>query len=152
MSKQTHIVILGAGYAGVHAAKKLAKKYKKNDDIKITLIDKNPFHTLMTELHEVAGGRVEEDSVKVTLSEIFHRTKVNVVVDRIENVDMDKQEVVTTNGQYTYDYLMIGMGNEPAYFGVPGVKEHGFSLWSLEDALKIREHIEYKFRAASLVP
>ena len=45
---------------------------------------------------------------------------------------------------------MIGMGNEPAYFGVSGVKEHGFSLWSLEDALKIREHIEYKFRAASL--
>lgn len=150
MSKQTHIVILGAGYAGVHAAKKLAKKYKKNDDIKITLIDKNPYHTLMTELHEVAGGRVHEESVKVELSEIFHRTKVNVVVDRIENVDMEKQAVQTTHGEYTYDYLMIGMGNEPAYFGVPGVKEHGFSLWSLEDALKLREHIEYKFRAASL--
>ena len=150
MSKQTHIVILGAGYAGVHAAKKLAKKYKKNDDIKITLIDKNPYHTLMTELHEVAGGRVHEESVKVELSEIFHRTKVNVVVDRIENVDMEKQAVKTTHGEFTYDYLMIGMGNEPAYFGVPGVKEHGFSLWSLEDALKLREHIEYKFRAASL--
>lgn len=150
MSKKTNIVILGAGYAGVHAAKKLAKKYKKNDDVQITLIDKNPFHTLMTELHEVAGGRVEEESVKVNLSEIFHRTKVNVVVDYIENVDMKAQKVKTKFGEYTYDYLMIGMGNEPAYFGVPGVKENGFSLWSLEDALKIREHIEYKFKAASL--
>ena len=70
MSKK--IVILGAGYAGVHAAKKLAKKYKKNNDVEITLIDKNPFHTLMTELHEVAGGRVSEDSVKIELSKIFH--------------------------------------------------------------------------------
>ena len=150
MSKKTNIVILGAGYAGVHAAKKLAKKYKKNDDVQITLIDKNPFHTLMTELHEVAGGRVEEESVKVELSEIFHRTKVNVVVDYIEKVDMDAQKVKTKFGEYTYDYLMVGMGNEPAYFGVPGVKENGFSLWSLEDALKIREHIEHKFKEASL--
>ena len=150
MSKKTNIVIHGAGYAGVHAAKKLAKQYKKYDDVQITLIDKNPFHTLMTELHEVAGGRVEEESVKVNLSEIFHRTKVNVVVDYIENVDMKAQKVKTKFGEYTYDYLMIGMGNEPAYFGVPGVKENGFSLWSLEDALKIREHIEYKFKAASL--
>lgn len=150
MSNKTNIVILGAGYAGVHAAKKLAKKYKKNSNVTITLIDKNPFHTLMTELHEVAGGRVPEESVKVNLSQIFHRTKVNVVVDYITHVDTASQKVTTKHGEYTYDYLMIGMGNEPAYFGVPGVKEHGFSLWSIEDALKIREHIEYKFKAASL--
>ena len=150
MSNKTKIVILGAGYAGVHAAKKLAKKYKKNNAIEITLIDKNPYHTLMTELHEVAGGRVSEESVKVTLSQIFHRTKVNLVVDYITNVDMVSHKVTTKHGEYSYDYLMIGMGNEPAYLGIPGVKEHGFSLWSLEDALKIKEHIEYQFKRDAL--
>ena len=135
MSKK--IVILGAGYAGVHAAKKLAKKYKKNNDVEITLIDKNPFHTLMTELHEVAGGRVPEESVKIELSKIFNRTKVNVVVDYIENVDTDKKIVTTKDGSFDYDYLIVGTGSEPAFFGVPGVKENGFTLWSLEDALKI---------------
>lgn len=147
MSKK--IVILGAGYAGVHAAKKLAKKYKKNNDVEITLIDKNPFHTLMTELHEVAGGRVPEESVKIELSKIFHRTKVNVVVDYIENVDIDKKIVTTKEGSFDYDYLIVGTGSEPAFFGVPGVKENGFTLWSLEDALKIREHIKSRFKAAS---
>lgn len=147
---ETKIVILGAGYAGVHAAKKLAKKYRKNNDVTITLIDKNPYHTLMTELHEVAGGRVPEESVKLDLHKIFHRTKVNVVVDYIENVDVDKQVVKTTHGTYEYSYLMVGLGSEPAYFGVPGVKEHGFSLWSLDDALKIREHIKEQFKKASL--
>lgn len=146
----TNIVILGAGYAGVHAAKKLAKKYKKNNDVTITLIDKNPYHTLMTELHEVAGGRVPEESVKLDLHKIFHRTKVNVVVDYIENVDLEKQVVKTTHGTYDYSYLMVGLGSEPAYFGVPGVKEHGFSLWSLDDALTIREHIKRQFKMASL--
>ncbi|WP_297634388.1 NAD(P)/FAD-dependent oxidoreductase [uncultured Clostridium sp.] len=145
----TKIVILGAGYAGVHAAKKLGKKYKKRSDVEITLIDKNPYHTLMTELHEVAGGRVPEESVKIELGRIFHRSKVNVVVDFIEKVDTDKKVIKTKQGEFEYDYLMLGMGSEPAFFGVPGVKENGFTLWSLEDALKIKSHIENRVREAS---
>ncbi|WP_042275850.1 FAD-dependent oxidoreductase [[Clostridium] dakarense] len=145
----TKIVILGAGYAGVHAAKKLAKKYKKNNEVEITLIDKNPYHTLMTELHEVAGGRVPEESVKVDLYRIFNRTKVNVVVDYIENVDSNKNVVKTKQGEYNYDYLIIGVGSEPAFFGVEGVKENGFTLWSLEDALKIKAHIKDRVKEAS---
>ena len=145
----TNIVILGAGYAGVHAAKKLSKKYKKNNDVEITLIDKNPYHTLMTELHEVAGGRVPEESVKVDLYRIFHRTKVNVVVDYIESVDNENNTVITTQGKYDYDYLIIGTGSEPAFFGVPGVKENGFTLWSLEDALEIKSHIKNRVKEAS---
>lgn len=145
----TKIVILGAGYAGVHAAKKLSKKYKKNNDVEITLIDKNPYHTLMTELHEVAGGRVPEESVKVDLYRIFNRTKVNIVVDYIENVDSDNNVVNTKQGEYEYDYLIIGTGSEPAFFGVDGVKENGFTLWSLEDALKIKAHIKNRVKEAS---
>ena len=144
-----NIVVLGAGYAGVHAAKKLARKYKKNKDVTITLIDKNPYHTLMTELHEVAGGRVPKESIKIELSRIFHRTKVDVVVDLIENVDSEKKIVKTTNGSFSYDYLIIGTGSEPAFFGVPGVKENAFTLWSLEDALKIKAHIKDRVKKAS---
>jgi len=142
MDKQKNILILGAGYAGVHAAKMLAKKYKKNKDINITIIDKNPFHTLMTELHEVAGGRVHPESVQVDLGKIFNRTKVNVVTDYIKGIDTDKKIVTTELGTYNYDYLIIGTGSEPSFFGVPGVKEHGFTLWSFEDSIRIREHIQ----------
>jgi NADH:ubiquinone reductase (H+-translocating) len=149
MSNLTKVLVLGAGYGGVQVAKKLAKKYKKNDNVEITLIDKNPFHTLMTELHEVAGGRVHPESVQIELSKIFHRTKVNVVTDYIEKVDTDKKEVTTANGKYNYDYLVIGTGSEPAFFGVPGVKENGFTLWSFEDAIRIREHVESMFKAAA---
>lgn len=149
MSDKKNILILGAGYGGVHVAKKLAKKYKKNNNVEITLIDKNPFHTLMTELHEVAGGRVHPESVQIELSKIFARTKVNVVTDLIEKVDTDNKTVKTTNGNYTYDYLVVGTGSEPAFFGVPGVKENGFTLWSFEDAMKIRQHVQKMFKLAA---
>ena len=65
------VVIIGGGYAGVHAGKILHKAFKKDKDVSVTLIDKNSYHTLMTELHEVAGNRVSEDSVKISYNRIF---------------------------------------------------------------------------------
>ncbi|WP_322545424.1 NAD(P)/FAD-dependent oxidoreductase, partial [Clostridium perfringens] len=93
---------------------------------------------------------VHPESVQVELCKIFGKSKVNVVTDFIEKVDTDKKVVKTTHGEYSYDYLVIGTGSEPAFFGVPGVKENGFTLWSFEDALKIRKHIQDMFAKASL--
>ncbi len=149
MNNKKHIVILGAGYGGVHAAKLLHKKYKKNDSVEITLIDKNPYHTLMTELHEIAGGRVEKDSVQVDIRRTFHKTKVNVVTDVVSEIDFKNNSLKAELTDYNYDYLILGTGSEPAYFGVKGVQENAFSLWSLEDAIKIREHIKTMFAKAS---
>src|SRR5690606_11336706 len=82
------IIVLGGGYGGVLTAKKLAKKLKKQPDVRITLIDRNPYHTLLTELHEVAANRVDEDSIKIDLKKIFAGFKnVDVVLDNIENID-----------------------------------------------------------------
>ena len=67
------IIILGGGYAGVHAGKILHKAFKKDETVSVTLIDKNSYHTLMTELHEVAGNRVGEDSVRISYKRIFQR-------------------------------------------------------------------------------
>lgn len=150
MSKGKRIVILGAGYGGVNAAKRLNRFLKKSEDINITLIDKKPYHTLMTELHEVAGARVEQDSVQVRLSKIFAGTKVKLVNDIVTKIDFEKRQLDGENGNYPYDYLIIGSGAEPAFFGVEGVKENGFTIWSLEDALKIRHHIVEMFEKASV--
>lgn len=149
MVSKKNIVILGAGYGGVHAAKLLSKKYKKNENVEITLIDKKPIHTLMTELHEVAGGRVDPDSVQVDLRKIFYGSKVNIVTEEVKSVNMKDQVLVSEFSEYKYDYLVMGTGSEPAYFGVAGVEEHGFSLWSLDNAIKIRHHIENMFKLAS---
>lgn len=149
MGNVKKIVILGTGYAGVHAAKMLHKKFKKDDTVEITLIGKNPYHTLMTELHEVAGGRVEQDSVQINLQRIFSAKKVNVVLDEITKIDFNNKTLTSDLKSYNYDYLILGAGSEPAFFGVPGVKENSFTIWSLDDALKIREHIENMFKKAA---
>lgn len=144
------IVIIGGGYAGVHAAKKLAKKYKKDDSVTITLIDRHSYHTMMTELHEVAAHRVEPDAIQYDLRKLFNRTKVKLVTDNVKNVDYEKKIVTTEHGSFPFDYLILGMGGEPNDFGTPGVKENGYTLWSWEDAVKLREHIEKIVHQAAL--
>ncbi len=143
------IVILGGGYAGVHAAKHFHKAFKKNQDVKITLIDKNHHHTLMTELHEVAGDRVPDDSVRISFDRIFAGTTVNVVQDEIVKLDPEAGKLYSETAEYGYDYLLMGTGAETTDFGIPGIKEHSLPLWSFNHAIHIREHVrEMFFKAA----
>lgn len=146
------IIILGGGYAGIEAAKVLSKKYRKNNQVDITLIDKNTYHTLMTELHEVAGSRVEADAVMVSYDRIFAGTKVKVVTDSIIDVDFANRKLRSKNSEYDYDYLVLGTGGSPEFFDIEGVQENSFTLWSLEDAMRIRCHFEEQFRLAAREP
>lgn len=150
MGNNKKIVIIGAGYGGLHAAKLLNKKLKNNPDIEVTLIDKKPYHTLLTDLHEVAGSRIEPDSVRIYLHKVFAGKRVNIILDEIEKIDHEKQQVIGKKGAYQYDYLILGIGSEPCDFGIPGVFEYGFNVGSLEAAIRTREHIEEMFRKASV--
>ncbi len=143
-----HVVVLGAGYGGVSAAKRLAKLSKKTPGMEITLIDKSSTHDLITELHEVAGNRIEADDLQISLTRLFESTPVNVIQDQIDNIDFENKKITSSNHEYSYDYLILGAGSQPADFGIDGVKEHSFTLWSVEDSEKIREHILNMFQEA----
>lgn len=143
------VLILGAGYGGVHAAQVLDRLSKGGSDIDITLINKTPYHTLLTELHEVAGNRIHPDAVRIPLDKIFKKSNVKVVEDTITDIDFKNKKLSSSNKHYAYDYLVLGFGSEPAYFGIPGMEEHSFSLWSFEDAITIKNHIVEMFCMAS---
>ena len=130
MKALKNIVIVGAGYAGVLTAKKLAKRLKKQEDVQITVIDKNPFHTMYTELHEVAAHRVDEDSIKISLERVFAGRSVHVVLDTVTSIDFDGKVLEGRVGTYPYDYLILATGSKPTFFGVPGAEEISYTLWS----------------------
>lgn len=142
------VLIVGAGYAGIEAALTLNKK-KKRDEVEITLIDKNPYHTLLTELHEVAGNRISEEGIRIPLNSIFKYTDVNVIMDEIKSFDFENNRISSDKAVYDYDYLILAMGSSPNFFGISGMKEHAFTLWSFDDAVRIREHIKKCFILAS---
>ncbi len=146
---ENKIVIIGAGFSGLLTAKKLAKRLKKRDDVSITLIDKNPFHTMLTELHEVAANRVDEDSIKISLKKVFAGRKVNVKLDTVQSIDFEQKLVLGTSENYDYDYLVLAAGSKPTFFGVKGAEEFAHTLWSYDDAVLLKDHIQNTFRKAA---
>jgi NADH dehydrogenase len=152
MADTKNILIIGGGYGGIAAARKLAKRYQYNRIVTITLIDRHPFHTLMTELHEVAGSRTEPDAVRVPYAKVFGASKVKVQIDNIITIDFEKKEARSMERSYPYDYLVLGTGAEPEYFGIPGIRENSLTLWSFDDAMKLRRHLEDTFEKAVAEP
>lgn len=148
MNGKKKIVLLGGGYGGILTAKKLANRFKKDESVEITLIDRNPYHTMLTELHEVAAGRVSEDSIRINLKKVLAKRKVDVVLDEIDNIDFESRVLKSENNSYEYDYLVIGTGSKPTFFGITGAKEFSYQLWSYDDAVNLKEHILDMFRRA----
>ncbi|MTV81917.1 FAD-dependent oxidoreductase [Secundilactobacillus folii] len=149
MSK--NIVVVGAGFAGILATKKLAKRFKSNSDVTITLIDRHSYFTYLTQLHEVATERVQPDAIQYDLQHLFNHTKnVKLVTDTVSQIDKDNKTVIGENGTYPFDSLLISMGGEPNDFGTPGVKENSYTLWSMEDAIALRDHISDVIRRGAV--
>ncbi len=146
---EKRIVIIGAGYAGVLTAKILAKRLKKTSGVNITLIDRNPYHTMLTELHEVAANRVPEDHVRISLKKIFAGRRVDVKLDTVTAVNCEKKTVVGKSGSYAYDYLVIATGSRPTFFGTPGADLYSYKLWSFDDAVRLKHHIIDVFKDAA---
>ena len=81
---------------------------------------------MLTELHEVAAGRVEEDSIRISFRKVFAGRKINFVQDYVETVDLAQKMVLGRNGTYPYDYLVMAAGSQPTYLCIPGAEEYSW--------------------------
>lgn len=133
------IVILGAGYAGVRIARRLQKQSREN--IQLVLIDQNTSHTLVTNLHEAASGRVSPETLQIPLDQIFKDGSIELIADRITAMDLQDKILTGEKGIYTYDQLIIASGSGANYYGIPGAREHSIPLDSMEGARRIRERV-----------
>ncbi len=135
MDKQK-IVIVGGGYAGVLTAKKLIKKLKKQikeESVEITLVDRQPYHTMMTELHEAAFDRTNSEAIKIYHSQIFNQKYINLVLANVESIDYEQKIIKTDNGELEYTYLVEATGAKVTHFGIEGAAEHTIPMWSFDD-------------------
>ena len=101
---------------------------------------------MLTELHEVAAGRVDESGIRISLKRVFAGRDVDVRQDLVTEIDFEKRTVIGSNERYEYDYLVLCAGSKPTYFGVSGAKEHAYTLWSYEDAILLKDRIPDMFR------
>lgn len=139
-----HIVILGAGYGGMITATRLQKKMGDNE-AKITLVNKHDYHYQTTWLHEPAAGTMQPERTRMPIDSVVDFRKVNFVQDEVVEIKTEEKKVLLKDGELEFDYLVVGLGAEAETFGVPGVKEHAYSKWTVNGARQIKDHIDNCF-------
>ncbi|WP_347551251.1 NAD(P)/FAD-dependent oxidoreductase [Pseudalkalibacillus hwajinpoensis] len=150
MSKQ--IVILGGGYGGLLAALSV-RQYLGESDASITLINKTPTHQIITELHRLAAGNISEQAAALPLEKLIKGNDINLKVATVDSFSVDNKEVKLADGStLSYDALVVALGSQTAYFGIPGLEENSMVLKSAEDANRIRTHVEERIKSFSATP
>ncbi len=138
------VLILGGGYGGLLTAL-TARKYLDASEAAITLVNKTPYHQIVTELHRLAVGGLSEQAVALPLDKLLRNKQVELRVDTVQQIEPDQKKVTLTSGaSLSYDALVIALGSETAFFGIPGLQENSFVLKSVADANRICAHVESK--------
>jgi NADH dehydrogenase len=147
---QTHVVIVGGGFAGLGCARGLAGK----DGVHVTLIDRHNYHQFQPLLYQVATSQLAASDVAMSLRKAFHADdNVDVKLAEVTEVDTEKRSVTTAEGEtYTGDVLVLAAGAQANFFNTPGAAEHSFPLYSLADAERLRARVLAAFEDADRDP
>ncbi len=138
------VLVLGAGYAGLQTVTKL-QKLVSNQDVDVTLINKNDYHYEATWLHEASAGTLNYEDALYPITNVIDRNKVNFVKAEVTKINKDAKTVETSNGVFEYDILVVALGFESETFGIEGMKEHALQIENINTSRRIAKHIEDKF-------
>lgn len=138
MADLPHVVILGAGFAGLGTMKKLKKA-----PVRVTVIDKNDYHTFLPLLYQVATAELSQNEVGFPVRELLH-DRNNWVFHRanVTGIDLANKQVAAEGlTPISYDYLVIGLGAVVNFFGTKGAAENAYPLYTMRDAVNLKSHI-----------
>ena len=150
------VVVVGGGFAGIEALKKLQKAFEDDVGVDITLVNKDNFLLFTPMLHEVISGMIETSHIAIPLRSFCKRSRF--IEADVEDIDMEKKKILLRNSifldkidymnkdvirqfQIEYDYLLISLGGETNYYNNKKIMQSSFSMKTLYDANSLRSHI-----------
>jgi NADH:ubiquinone reductase (H+-translocating) len=153
---KTRILILGGGFAGVEAARYLDRTAAKRANVEVTLVSRDNFILFTPMLHEVVASDLEPPDISNPLRKLLRR--VTVVSGEIRTINLAARRVTISYGirdlkrELRFDYLVLALGSETSYLGIPGVAEHALGIKTLRDAVMLRAGVIAMLEAASVEP
>ena len=143
------VLILGGGFAGVGAAKKL-----EHADAEVVLVDRHDYHTFQPLLYQLATGLLETTAVGHSLRDLLARHD-NTAIHKaqVTAIDLDERTVEFEEIEpISYDYLVFGLGAEVNFFGTAGAPAHAFPMYTLPHAVHLKDHLLERWEAADRDP
>ncbi|RPA64875.1 NAD(P)/FAD-dependent oxidoreductase [Gordonia oryzae] len=148
-----HVVILGAGFAGIHAARSLRRAKAT-----VTVIDRGTSHLFQPLLYQCATGLLSEGSISSPIRHLLRKQRnADVYCAEATDIDPEARTLTVTRldssiEQVGYDYLVVAVGMRTAYHGNEHLMEHTIGMKTLDDALAIRRQVMGAFEVAETLP
>jgi NADH:ubiquinone reductase (H+-translocating) len=141
------VVIVGAGFAGLRAARKLNNKV----GFEVLLIDKLNYHQFQPLFYQVATARLDASNISFPLRKAFHESKnVRIRVEELKQVVPEQKKIITTTDEINYDVLVLALGADTNFFGNQNIINNAFPMKSTVEAIQLRHRIVQNFEDALL--
>ncbi len=148
VSRSPRIVIVGAGFGGLKAARMLA-----GSGAEILLVDRNNYHTFIPLLYQVAAAELEPERIAYPVRRVLRRLpNVRFLMAEVKWIDFVNQVVETDGSVIPYNFLVLATGSQSQFLGVPGAPEYALPMRTLEEAVALRNHILSCFERAVQEP
>jgi NADH dehydrogenase len=140
------VLVVGGGFAGFTAARTLGELTQDRDDVGVMVINKENFFTYWPMVAGIISSDVETKNVAQPLRRALIQHGISFRRAELEDVDFERKVVKSTGElEFAYDHLVLALGADPAFFGIPGVDEHSISMKGLTDAERIRNRVIERF-------
>jgi NADH dehydrogenase len=145
MTTRPRVVIVGAGFGGLSAAREL-----RNAEMDVLVLDRNNYHGFWPFLYQVATGILETQEIAYPVRSMLRKHEnIDFRMADVQEIDLERREVLTDKGPYAYDYLVLAGGSTTNYFGNVNLSEHSFGMKNIDDADRLRNHILSAFEQAA---
>ena len=141
------IVIIGGGFAGLNLAKELVNQ----NEIQVTLVDKNNYNFFPPLIYQVATAFLEPSSISYPFRKLFAGKKnLQFRLGNLVKVNPSENKIILNNGELEYDYLVFATGAETSYFGMENVKKNAIPMKTLNDAIVMRNTLLKNLEKAAI--
>jgi NADH:ubiquinone reductase (H+-translocating) len=148
LATKPHVIIVGAGFGGLEAAKKLAC-----ENVHVTVIDRTNYHLFQPLLYQVATAALSPADIAAPVRSVLSKCKnVEVILAEVKSVDVDERKIKTDDTEMGYDFLILATGARHSYFGHDEWEKMAPGLKSLEDAIELRRRLLMAFEFAEKIP
>ncbi len=138
------VVIVGAGFGGLWAARALA-----GAPVDILLIDRNNYHTFLPLLYQVAAAELEPEEILYPIRSVLRRLpRARFAMAEVLEIDFPARILKTADRSIPYEFLILAVGSRAHFFNIPGAAEHAFPLKTLEQGIALRNHVLRCFERA----
>ena len=149
---ENKILVVGGGFGGFTAAKEICNRIRDREDVGVLVVAKDNFFTFWPMVAGIVSSDIDSRNVAQPLRRALITAGASFRRAKLREIDHENKTATVDGGvEFSYDHLVIALGGQPNFFGIPGVEEHALTMRGIEDAEQIRNRVIERFEEVSLI-